>query len=72
MYGFGGTPQGNATLKTVMAGVLDAMHEVAPDAPGVLTWASAGSSASTSATAAPRSPSSRCEGEVRRTAMRPV
>jgi glutamate/tyrosine decarboxylase-like PLP-dependent enzyme len=33
MYGFGGTPQGNATLETVMAGVLDAMHEVAPDVP---------------------------------------
>ena len=33
MYGFGGTPQGNATLETVMAGVLDAMHEVAPDMP---------------------------------------
>jgi len=30
MYGFGGTPQGNATLETVMAGVLDAMHDVAP------------------------------------------
>ena len=30
MYGFGGTPQGNATLQTVMSGVLDAMHEVAP------------------------------------------
>ena len=33
MYGFGGTPQGNATLEAVMAGVLDAMHEVAPDMP---------------------------------------
>ena len=33
MYGFGGTPQGNATLETVMAAVLDAMHEVAPDMP---------------------------------------
>jgi hypothetical protein len=33
MYGFGGTPQGNATLEVVMAGVLDAMHEVAPDSP---------------------------------------
>ena len=33
MYGFGGTPQGNATLQTVMSGVLDAMHEVAPDSP---------------------------------------
>ena len=32
MYGFGaGTPQGNATVNMVMAGVLDAMHEVAPD-----------------------------------------
>ncbi len=30
MYGFGHTPQGNATLSTVMSGVLDAMHEVAP------------------------------------------
>lgn len=35
MYGFGGTPQGNATLQTVMSGVLDAMHEVAPDSPAV-------------------------------------
>jgi hypothetical protein len=34
MYGFGGTPQGHATLETVMAGVLDAMHEVAPQTPG--------------------------------------
>jgi sphinganine-1-phosphate aldolase len=33
MYGFGGTPQGNATLEVVMSGVLDAMHEVAPDMP---------------------------------------
>ncbi len=33
MYGFGGTPQGNATLEAVMSGVLDAMHEVAPDVP---------------------------------------
>ncbi len=32
MYGFGaGTPQGNATINMVMSGVLDAMHEVAPD-----------------------------------------
>ena len=31
MYGFGGTPQGHATLETVMSGVLDAMHEVAPE-----------------------------------------
>jgi sphinganine-1-phosphate aldolase len=30
MYGFGGTPQGNQTLHQLMAGVLDAMHEVAP------------------------------------------
>ena len=42
-----------------MAGVLDAMHEVAPGAAARLTWASAGSSRSTSATAAPRSPWSR-------------
>jgi sphinganine-1-phosphate aldolase len=33
VYGFGGTPQGNAMVKTVMVGVLDAMHAVAPDAP---------------------------------------
>jgi len=33
MYGFGGTPQGHATLETVMSGVLDAMHEVAPESP---------------------------------------
>ena len=31
MYGFGGTPQGNETINTLMSGVLDAMHEVAPD-----------------------------------------
>ena len=31
VYGFGGTPQGNAMVKSVMASVLDAMHEVAPD-----------------------------------------
>lgn len=30
MYGFGGTPQGNATINALMSGVLDAMHEVAP------------------------------------------
>ena len=32
MYGFGHTPQGHATLETVMSGVLDAMHDVAPEA----------------------------------------
>lgn len=32
MYGFGATPQGQQTLSIVMAGVLDAMHTVAPDA----------------------------------------
>ena len=31
MYGFGGTPQGNATINQVMSGVLDIMHEVAPE-----------------------------------------
>ncbi len=31
MYGLGGTPQGNATLNQVMSGVLDIMHEPAPD-----------------------------------------
>lgn len=31
MYGFGGTPQGNQTLHQLMSGVLDAMHEVAPE-----------------------------------------
>ena len=32
MYGFGaGTPAGNATINTIMAGVLDAMHQTAPD-----------------------------------------
>ena len=31
MYGFGGTPQGNQTLNQLMSGVLDAMHEVAPE-----------------------------------------
>lgn len=30
MYGFGGTPQGNATINAVMSGLLDAMHEPAP------------------------------------------
>ena len=30
MYGFGHTPQANETLNTLMSGVLDAMHEVAP------------------------------------------
>ncbi len=30
MYGFGHTPQANQTLNTLMSGVLDAMHEVAP------------------------------------------
>ena len=33
MYGFGGTPQGNATISALMAGYLDAMHETAPQAP---------------------------------------
>ena len=33
VYGFGGTPQGNAMVKAVMATVLDAMHEVAPGVP---------------------------------------
>ncbi len=32
-YGFGGTPQGNFMVKTMMVQVLDAMHEVAPDVP---------------------------------------
>ncbi len=31
MYGFGHTPQGGAAVSAVMAGVLDAMHEVAPE-----------------------------------------
>lgn len=31
MYGFGHTPQGNAAASMVMTGVLDAMHEVAPE-----------------------------------------
>ncbi len=34
MYGVGGTPQGNLTLETLMAGYLDAMHEVAPGGSG--------------------------------------
>ncbi len=33
MYGFGGTPQGNQTLVAAMTGVLDAMHELAPQMP---------------------------------------
>ena len=32
MYGFGATPQGQATITSVMNGVLDAMHVAAPDA----------------------------------------
>ncbi len=32
IYGFGGTPQGNQTLNQLMTGVLDAMHEPAPQA----------------------------------------
>ena len=31
MYGLGHTPQGDAAISAVMAGVLDAMHEVAPE-----------------------------------------
>ena len=31
MYGFGHTPQGNQTINMLMSGVLDAMHEVAPE-----------------------------------------
>ena len=30
MYGFGGTPKGNATLAFVMGGYLDAMHDLPP------------------------------------------
>lgn len=30
MYGFGGTPQGNQTINSLMSAVIDAMHEVAP------------------------------------------
>lgn len=32
MYGFGGTPQGNATINMLMSTVLDAMHGLAPGA----------------------------------------
>ena len=32
MYGFGSTPEGDQTLRTVMGGVLDAMHVAAPEA----------------------------------------
>lgn len=32
MYGFGAMPDGNQTLRTVMGGVLDAMHVAAPEA----------------------------------------
>jgi sphinganine-1-phosphate aldolase len=31
MYGFGGTPQGDATISALMSRVLDAMQAVAPD-----------------------------------------
>ena len=35
MYGFGSTPQRRTELASLMASLLDAMHEVAPgDAPG--------------------------------------
>ena len=34
MYGFGGTPEGNATVNQIMSGVLDIMHEAAPQSPG--------------------------------------
>ncbi len=33
MYGFGGTPQGNATINALMSGFLDAMHSTPPQAP---------------------------------------
>jgi len=33
VYGFGGTPLGNEMVKFTMARVLDAFHEIAPDAP---------------------------------------
>lgn len=33
MYGFGGTPQGNAGINALMSGFLDAMHELAPTIP---------------------------------------
>jgi glutamate/tyrosine decarboxylase-like PLP-dependent enzyme len=32
MYGFGGTPQGDATINMLMSTVLDAMHGLAPGA----------------------------------------
>ena len=32
MYGFGGTPAGNETINGLMRFVLDAMHDVPPDA----------------------------------------
>ena len=32
MYGFGGTPQGNATISALMSGFLDAMHATPPQA----------------------------------------
>ena len=32
MYGFGGTPQGNATINELMSGFLDAMHDTPPTA----------------------------------------
>ncbi len=34
LYGFGGQPQGQLTLRVLMSGYLDAMHEVAPETPG--------------------------------------
>ena len=59
VYGFAGTSLGTEMVKFTMARFLDAMHDV-PDDPGDrVTWASPGSSPSTSATAGPRSPSSR-------------
>jgi sphinganine-1-phosphate aldolase len=33
MYGLGGTPQGNESINALMGAYLDAMHDVAPEAP---------------------------------------
>jgi hypothetical protein len=33
VYGFSGTPFGNEVVKFAMVRFLDAMHELAPDAP---------------------------------------
>ena len=72
VYGFGGTPQGNEMVKPADGRRPRRDARGRARRPGVLTWASAGSWRSTSATAAPRSPCARSTARCARTAMRPV